>query len=296
MNIHCRFCGKTITNTDTVCSHCGRVLGTPAAVTAVNANFGIKTQGVSQTAAPVRAIPDTMPQKNAMAELFSKITDKIMGVCLAGSVYAAGMCLSEIVQSSGVSEDTLTAAVGLVIAYVVLTNIRILIRFLRTKKFIRKNGYQSVISNDTVGMANAIAAYQLNPSFWMVRYIRRLNADSGEKIASILNKQRQEQRKKRIGYIPYLLFLTAGFGLLGYLQLNGILYETGMIVAMHVLAFLVCMIYCKVKGKERGFKNYTVILFFAGLMAFTDISYGYHVLICILSVLLGGKLGEKMHK
>lgn len=297
-NIKCRFCGNIILDTDTVCKHCGRVLGMPASVRTVNNSAGVRTQRSAPTATPVKVIPDAMPEKksNIMGGLVSELSGKIIGLSLIGCIYAFASFLAELVQLSRISEDSLGAGIGLLIAYVLLTNIRTLIRFCRVKKFIRKNGYENAIRNDTSNIANALAAYRLNPSGWMVRYIKKLNTASGEIIASVLKRQKKERSKTRLSYIPYLLIMAGCFAYLGYLGMFRTIEPLAMFIAMHILAFLANLIYCKIKGKDWGLKNYTVILFFAALMAFTDVSYGYHILICIAAVLIGGKIGEKMHK
>ncbi len=296
--VKCRFCEKEIGDADTVCKHCGRVLGTPKTVRTGNSRAAVRPQGAAWAAVPVKVIPDSMPEKKGsfMPELVSELSGKIIGLSLLGGIYAFVSFVAELVQRNRINWDALHVGIGLFFAYFLLVQIRAIVVFLKAKKFIRKNGYERAICNDTPAIDNAIAAYRLAPSFWMVRYIKKHNAGTGEIIGSVLKKTRKANIKRRLGYIPWLLLLAAGFGSLGYLDMNGIMVRTAMFVLMHILAFLVNMIYSKVKGQDKGLKTYTVILFFFALMACADIDYGYHVLICIGAVLLGGKLGEKIHK
>ena len=296
--VKCRFCAGEILDTDTVCKHCGRVLGTLEMIRTVNNRTGTGTQSTAQTATPVRVIPDAMPEKkdSVMGGLASELSGKVIGLALLGGIFALASFIGEFVQFSRVNQDTLYAGISLLLAYFLLTRVRMVIRFFKAKKFIRKNDYEKAIRSDTKDIANAIAAYKLNPTVWMVRYIKTLNAASGEIIESALKKQKIENTHRRISYIPWVLILTAGFGYFGYLGMREVVQETGMFVLMHILAFLVNLIYCKIKGKDLGLKICTGILFFTALMAVTDVSYGYHILICIAAALVAGKIGEKMHR
>ena len=302
--IKCPECGKEISDKASACIHCGcpasAMKQEAAAPAASQVPFNEMFQDIFggnagtrvATSKPVKQVPAEMPERNLLSGIVIQLLDKLCGVCSFGGMSAAAVVVAGMISDQSVDMDLLPVAVfGLVGSWLVAW-VLIALDFLRARKFIRKNGYEESIRNDTPDFSNCLNAFRLSKTKMMAKYISKLNPVAGDELIEGIKQAKQRKRKERLGYLPYLAVLAVIYYLFPrYAWMFMPTYESTLIT-MHVCTLIVLGVYGYKKENAVGIVGIAAILFAPTIFMYYLEHMWYHVLICAAAGFVGMVIGD----
>lgn len=307
--IKCPECGKEISDKAEACIHCGcpasavKQKATGPAVSAVPLNemfpgiFGGNAGTRVKTGTPVKKIPAEMPERKLLPGIAIQILEKLCGVCGFGGVAAAVALVAGVISGRGIDMDLLPVAVLGIAGSWLLASLIVMLDFLRARKFIRKNGYEDSIRNDTSDYANSINAFRLCATTMMAKYIGKLNPLAGDALMKGVKQAKRKKSNERLGYLPYLAVLAAAYYLFPRFGWMILPTNESVLIAAHLLTLVVMGVYGYKKGGALGIIGAAAILFAPTIFLYYIEDMWYHILICVVAgfagIVIGGKLGAK---
>ena len=308
--IKCTECGKEISDKAVCCINCGcpvsEMKAQPAKTAApakqdkpadFNVLFGELFNGKpSQKAEPVKTVPTDRPEMRMFPGIIVSILDKFCGICgLAGFLAVGGLMVS-LLSGEYINADFMEISFLGIPAALVCSWLKIFIEFSQVKKFLKKNGYEHSIRNDTPQWTNAINAYKLYPSMLMANYLKKLNPTIGNALVDAVKKNTAKKRAKRLRYVPYLLILAAVYYLLPRFEAVLMLpYESSLIICHLVTVVVMALFGCK-KEFVLGLVVVVTVIFAPTIFAYFYSDMWYHILICAAAAFVGMLLGVRFLK
>ena len=308
--IKCTECGKEISDKAVCCINCGcpvsEMKAQPAKTAApakqdkpadFNVLFGELFNGKpSQKAEPVKTVPTDRPEMRMFPGIIVSILDKFCGICgLAGFLAVGGLMVS-LLSGEYINADFMEISFLGIPAALVCSWLKIFIEFSQVKKFLKKNGYEHSIRNDTPQWTNAINAYKLYPSMLMANYLKKLNPTIGNALVDAVKKNTAKKRAKRLRYVPYLLILAAVYYLLPRFEAVLMLpYESSLIICHLVTVVVMALFGCK-KEFVLGLVVVVAVIFAPTIFAYFYSDMWYHILICAAAAFIGMLLGVRFLK
>ena len=302
--IKCTECGKEISDKAVCCVNCGCPVSAmkkepekqskPIEYDAVFGEFF--TKKTSQKAAPVKTVPTQCPDMRMFPGIIVSILDKFCGICgLAGFLAVGGLMVS-LLSGEYINADFMEISFLGIPAALVCSWLKIFIEFSQVKKFLKKNGYEHSIRNDTPQWTNAINAYKLYPSMLMANYLKKLNPTIGNALVDAVKKNTAKKRAKRLRYVPYLLILAAVYYLLPRFEAVLMLpYESSLIICHLVTVVVMALFGCK-KEFVLGLVVVVTVIFAPTIFAYFYSDMWYHILICAAAAFVGMLLGVRFLK
>ncbi len=306
--IMCPECGKEISDKAAACIHCGypvSAMKTEAAEPAQNAGpahevfqkvSGGNAAAQTVKTAPLKPVPKEMPEMKMLPGIIVKCLEKLCGVAGVAGFVAFVSLLADLLRGYGVEQDgVMFAVLGMGGAYLLALLLQAM-KFHHAKRFLQKNGYEDSIRNDTPSLTNSLNAFRLYGSNAMARYIKSLNPIAGNALEMALKQAKDQKRKKRLGYLPYLAILAAAYFLIlrfGWMMLPT--YESCLIV-LHLVTLVVLGFYGNKKGGALGIIVASAALFTLALYVNYMEDQWYHILICAAVAFAGMYIGGNMRK
>ena len=128
----------------------------------------------------------------------------------------------------------------------------------------------------------------------MRRYLRKLNPSATEVLDFAVAKAKENNRKEKLSYIPYILALMAAFYLIPRLILP-VYYDENLTIALaHIAAFLANLIYAKKRGGKLWLMVCTAVLFAPTIFSYYHEDLWYHIAICFGAAVLGAFIGCRL--
>lgn len=303
--IKCPKCGKEISDQAVACVKCGYPIAqtkkNPVAAAAPAATFQSMVAQVvdskaPEKAAPMKTVPTEMPEMKAFPGMIISVLKKLCGLCGYGTLLAVGALVVSLLSGDPVETDFIIfTALGLAGALILAWLINA-VQFLHIRKFLRKEGYELFIRNDTPQHTNALNAFRLQPSAMMAKYIKRLNPYVGNILLDTVKNLREKNRKQWLGYVPYFLVLAAANYLIPLLEEPlGLYYGYGLIFCH--LATAGVMIFCaRNKKPTLGLVVLAGAIFSPVIFAYYYSDMWYHILICAAAAFAGLAIGVRLPK
>ena len=258
--------------------------------------FGGQAAVKPATSKPLKPVPKEMPEMKLLRGIFVQILEKLSGMAGLAGYLALGSVVVDLINGYGLLMETAQIAIAGIACNIALVWLAQLIEFGHAKKFIKKNGYEDSIRNDTPALTNSINAFGLDRSIFMAWYIKSLNPVAGNALLEGIRKGRAEKRKERLGYLPYLVILAAVYYLLPkYGWMLMIEYETCLIVS-HVVTLLVMVVCGRKKTLTLGLIVAVAVVFAPVIYAYYISDMWYHILICAAAAFAGMYIGTKTRK
>ena len=308
--IKCTECGKEISDKAVCCINCGcpvsEMKAQPAKTAApakqdkpadFNVLFGELFNGKpSQKAEPVKTVPTDRPEMRMFPGIVVNALNKFCGICGLAGCLAVASLLVGLLSGESLDVDFIEISFWGIPAALVLNWLSNLVEFSQVRKFLRKNGYENSIRNDTPQLTNAMNAFKLYPSMMMANYLKRLNPLAGNALVDAIKRSRVKQRKERLTYLPYLLILIAVYYLLPRLEdVLPIPYESSLIIC-HLVTLVVMAVCGGKKVPSLGLVVVVAVIFAPTIFAYFYSDIWYHILICAAAALIGLLGGSRFRK
>ena len=302
--IKCTECGREISDKAAHCIHCGCPLSAmkkepekQSKPTEFDTVFGeFFTKKPSQKAAPVKTVPTECPEMRLFPGIIVSILEKFCGVFgLAGFLAVGGLVVS-LLSGDRIEMDFFEISFLGIPAALVCSWLKIFMEFSHAKKFLKKNGYEPSIRNDTPQWTNATNAYKLYPSMLMANYLKKLNPTIGNALVNAVKRANAQRRAKRLRYVPYLLILAAVYYLLPRFEDALMLpYESSLIIC-HVVTVVVMVFFGRKYEPTLGLIAVVAVIFAPTIFAYFYSDMWYHILICAAAAFVGILLGIRFLK
>lgn len=311
--IKCPECGKEISDKAVACINCGcpvsamNIQSAEPAKTTETARPAAKTVDFGATfgqffgnqtavkAAPVKTVPTELPEMKMFPGIIVAILDKFCGMASLAGFMSLGSIVISILNGFYKEEYLRYTVIAFGISYFTIYLMRFM-EFRHAKKFLKKNGYEDSIRNDSPSLTNSINAFKLCNYDIMVWYIKKLNPVAGGTLEKAVKHEKAKRRKEKLYTLPYLVFLFALYCLIPrYEESANMPYESSLIVC-HLWTAVVMLIYgCKKKVSLKMAVTLAV-LFAPAIFAYFYSDLWYHIVICAAVALAAMWIGTKMRK
>ena len=307
--IKCTECGKEISDKAVACVNCGcpvseMKIESPKTNANVSMNmfsdlFGGNAQ---QPKAPVKTaptitVPKEMPELKLIPGIIDQLLSKLGGLCLIAGLTFIVMFVADWLEMGMANFERISIAVLALAGSFLTSTLQGLMQFCRAKRFIKKNGYEDSIRNDTPALTNAINAFGLCASMPMVRYINKLNPSSGKILADAVKKGNKKRRKEKLASLPYLIVLALAYCLIPYYRWFFMFDEQTCLIVIHIVTFLVTGFYAFRKKASWSLVLVAMVMFAATLNVFYYDDVAYQALICggvvFVAQMIGGIFNPK---
>ncbi len=239
-------------------------------------------------------VPKSIPEMKLLPGIIVQLLEKACGVVGLAGFTALGGIIVGFLSGFSASEETWQIAILGLAGNQILAYLSSLMEFWHVKRYLKRNNHVEAIREDDASYTNCIAAFKLNKTKHMARYIKRLNPTAGEALEKGIKKGIKEGRKKLLKTIPFMVILMALYYLLPRLEEAYILpYESSLIIC-HIVTFITMIMYERKIEFKPFLAVYIGAIFAPTIFAYFISDMWYHIAICAGAALLGQLVGYFM--
>ena len=249
--------------------------------------------GKNKVEKPIVPVPASMPEEGFFFGLLLNLLGELCGLAGYAGISALVAHFADVLSGSRLDTEVVGMAILATIAGFFVGDVIACLKFLRVRRYLRKNGHVEAIRRDTLPeMQNTINAWGLRPISLMLRYIKKLNPMTGAVLAVAVKNNRKKERKRKLGYVPYLMTIALAGLVPLYFEWVPWDQMTTYLIVVHLITAVVMGIYGYKKEWDHRLLAAGMVVCGAIVWAFFGLGLWYHILINLVAAFIGMYIGE----